>query len=146
MNSSDRPFVPFPHIVIPVMEEGEPTAAMGLACSLGGQVTLVGLVCIASPEEISAGTQAARRLRKKMDVLRDQAHFTGHNLLRVSHTPWNDLQLLLAENLPDLLILEEPGHFRCLGVTPSEALTTPICNTVLVRGPWPAQPVFRRRF
>ncbi|HVN55863.1 MAG TPA: glucosyl-3-phosphoglycerate synthase [Anaerolineaceae bacterium] len=139
MNTSQRPFVPFPHIAIPVLEEGEPTSAIRLACALGGQVTFVGLVCIETPEAISAGTQAARRLRKKMDDLRGEMGLNGPNRVRVSHTPWDDLQAALAEDPPDLLILEDPGHFECLGITPSMALVDPVCNTVLIHGVWPEQ-------
>ena len=139
MKTSQRPFVPFMHIAIPVLEEGEPTSAIRLACALGGQVTLIGLVCIDIPEAISAGTRAARRLRKKMDDLRGETGLNGPNWVRVSHTPWDDLRLALSDDAPDLLILEDPGHFECLGITPSQALADPVCNTVLIHGGWPEQ-------
>jgi glucosyl-3-phosphoglycerate synthase len=54
----------------------------------------------------------------------------------VSATPWQDLRAYLAEDAPDLLILEHPSVLRDLSISTTEALTDPVCDLAIVRGPW----------
>jgi glycosyltransferase involved in cell wall biosynthesis/nucleotide-binding universal stress UspA family protein len=139
MNPIEHNFTPFLRLAIPVFEDKTPEAALALARSLGKRVQLIGIVCMAADESLTAGTAAARRLRKTMEALRADLGLPGQNRVLVSHHAWQDLTAQLQQDTPDLLLLDWPQHFKCLDVPADEILRGAPCQLALVRGPWPKQ-------
>ncbi len=139
---SERTFTPFAKIVVPVVAGADPQAAISLAVALDAEIELVGLVCLEEDTPLSAGTSLARQLRSEMETMRAAIQSKTSSRVRVSHQAWEDLLRYLSKDKPDLLILEWPMHFKCLGITPAEALRHTVSNVALVRGP---NPVITRR-
>lgn len=139
MSQFERSFIPFQHIVIPVMDGAEPETALKLAKELEGQVDLMGLVSLDQSEPVSKGTGAARVMRRRMEEIREKTGLDGANRVSVTQSPWDELLAALKKNPPDLLILEWPLHFDYFKITPGEALKTTNCDIVLIRGPWPEE-------
>jgi glycosyltransferase involved in cell wall biosynthesis len=137
MTRPERAFVPFQQIMVPITDGTVPMSALTLASNLGGEVSLIGLVCLSEQEPLSTGTAAARKLRQKIRQVKAEMSLVGRDRVQVSQKPWDDLQRVLRENPPDMLILEWPVHFDCLGVSPAQALADPPCNIALIRGPFP---------
>jgi glucosyl-3-phosphoglycerate synthase len=109
---------------------------------LAAEVILVGLVPIASAEALSAGSLMAREVRRRLRELAglSDGRMRAKVQVRVSTEPWRELAAVVAADEPDLLVLDWRGHLDALGVTPAEALQNPLCDLVLVRGPFPAGP------
>jgi glucosyl-3-phosphoglycerate synthase len=128
--------------LVPVVHGCEGQAALDAARVLAADVTLVGLVPIASGESLSAGSLKARAMRRRLRELAGPAddHVRAKVQVHVSTEPWRELQAVVAADEPDLLLLDWDGHLQALGVTPAEALRSPTCDLVLVRGPFPTQP------
>lgn len=135
MTPVERSFTPFSKVVVPVVAGAEPQAAISLATALDAELELVGIVCLSEEMPLSSGAGLARRLRAQMETMRAAIPSNTTSRVRVSHQPWEDLLRYLSSIDADLLILEWPMHFKCLGITPSEALRNPVSNLALVRGP-----------
>lgn len=142
MNIPERSFTPFNKIVVPIVPDVTPRAAIALAAALDAEIELVGIVCLDQDTPLSAGAGPARALRSQLESLRASLQANTSTRVRVSHQPWDDLLSFLARDEPDLLVLEWPTHFKCLGITPGEAMRHPVSNVALVRGP---EPVSTRR-
>jgi glucosyl-3-phosphoglycerate synthase len=100
-------------------------------------VNLVGVLPVPEDQTISAAAGVARKLRKEMRSLDNRLSSGGPLRVRVTHTPIEELLMVIQEEKPDLLILEWPVHFEAFKVLPGELLNRTQCNTALVRGPWP---------
>lgn len=135
MKPRKRIFQPFSDIVIPVISGCNNPTSLELARQLGGHVHLVGLVGLPEDQTLTAGTAAARVIRREMQSIRRTLGLPGQNRVRVSHSPWQELLLALSANPPDLLILDWNTQLSCLNITPDEAMAALPCNTALVRGP-----------
>ena len=117
------------------------SAALAAAQALAAEVVLVGLVPIADGRSLSAGMPLARQVRQQ---LREIAPRLGERVrskaaVRVSPTPWVDLMEAVAAEEPDVLVLDWDEQLQALHVTPSDVLTRPACDIVLVRGPFPSE-------
>lgn len=115
--------------------------ALAAARALAQEVTLVGLVCVPEGEPVSANTVKARQVRQQ---LRELSAGTGGQVhskasVHVSYRPWGELQATLAQDSPDLLVLDWSGQLGAMCVTPEEVLARPVCDVVLVRGPFPEE-------
>ena len=139
MSPLEHSFTPFLRLAIPVFEENIPEAALALARSLGTRVQFIGVVPVPAGESLTAGTAAARRLRRSMDALRARHGFQGQNKVLVTHNPWPDLAAALRADQADLLILEWPDTFKLLGAPADEILHSAPCELAMIRGPWPQQ-------
>lgn len=134
----------FPRVklaMVPVVLGCDGSAALAAAQSLAAEVVLVGLVPIADGRPLSAGMPLARQMRAH---LRELAARPGGRMrtkaeVRVSPSPWAELMEAVAAEEPNVLVLDWTNHLAALGVTPSDVLTRPPCDTVLVRGPFPAE-------
>lgn len=122
------------HILIPVIDGCD----MDLPRSLGHllaaqQPQLLGIVPIDPSVSLSTGAAPARQLRA---VIRS---VPGVQPLRtmVSHQPWQELLTVVADEKPDLLILEYPTALKKLGVSLDRLQRELPCDLALVRGPLP---------
>lgn len=107
---------------------------------LAPEVRLLGLVCTAPGEPLSAGASAAREVRKTLRQLTDDDHVRPKARVRVSPTPWQEVLEVVRSDEPDLLLLEWGAEMEALGVGVDEVLSRPPCDMVLVRGPIPERP------
>src|SRR5512135_1740296 len=87
--------------LVPIVIDDDAQAALTLAKAIAEEVTLVGIVPIAAGASLSAGAQAARQLRKRLFAFDDQSVKYKSTII-VSSAPWNDLQKLIAQELPDI--------------------------------------------
>ncbi|MDR3573222.1 MAG: glucosyl-3-phosphoglycerate synthase [Anaerolineaceae bacterium] len=137
MKTKTRIFKPFNHLVIPVIHPQSVTDALSMARMLGGKVSLVGLVPVSAEAPISAEASTARQVRAELQSLMKDLPIYHPPQVFVSRTPILDLQQFLAEDPPDLMILEWPQSFQAMCCSPSEILANPVCDIAIVRGPWP---------
>ena len=108
--------------------------ALTLAQAIAEEVILVGVVPIMAGESLSAGAQAARQVRKRLFSLSNPASIRFKSTVIVSETPWKDLQSVIANEKPDLLMVEwVDGHLSC-GIPVSDVLSSSLCNVAIVRG------------
>jgi glucosyl-3-phosphoglycerate synthase len=135
--TKSRIFKPFHHLVIPVFHPLLVSDALAMARMLGGKVSLVGLVPVSPEAPISAEASTARQVRSELQSLMKGLPLYRAPQVLVSRTPVRDLQQFLAEDPPDLLILEWPQSFQAMGCSPAELLANPVCDIAVVRGPWP---------
>ncbi len=128
--------------LVPIIFGCDGQAALAAARALATEVVLVGLVPIAATEAISAASAKARAVRAQLRALAPAAdpQVRARATVRVSTTPWQELNTVLRLDNPDLLLLDWDSHLTALGVTPTEVLTRPVCDIVLVRGPFPEAP------
>lgn len=109
-------------------------SAVTLAQAIAEEVILVGVVCVIKGESLSAGSQAAREVRKRLFSLSSPANIRFKSNVIVSRTPWNDLQSVIAREDPSLFVVEwMDGHTSC-GMSVSEILSCSLCNVAIVRG------------
>ncbi|MEN6408216.1 MAG: hypothetical protein ABFD44_00725, partial [Anaerolineaceae bacterium] len=134
MSTRSRIYQPFTDTVIPVLSGSKIPAALELARLLGGHVHLVGLAVLPEDQTLTAGTVAARAMRRELANLRRKLKRPGQNRVLVSYKPWQELLNLVSTNPPDLLILEWEGILERLQVTVDDAMAALPCNTALVRG------------
>jgi glycosyltransferase involved in cell wall biosynthesis/nucleotide-binding universal stress UspA family protein len=134
-------FTSFRTVLVPVVHGCEGLAALAAARALNAQIILVGLVPTPAGASLSASAAQAREVRQRLRALADGERIRSRAHVLVSYTPWRDLLELIADDEPDLLILDWAEHFTALGITPAEALTRPPCNVALARGPFPAAPL-----
>ncbi len=118
-------------------ETGE--IALALAQAIAEEVILVGVVPISAGESLSAGAQAAGQVRKRLLALSSPASVRFKSTVIVSERPWEDLKAIIAQEKPDLFIIEwKNGHTTC-GIPVSDALSTTLCDIVIVRGAIPVK-------
>jgi glucosyl-3-phosphoglycerate synthase len=128
---------------VPVVFGCDPATALAAARAVAQEVTLVGLVGVPAGAPVSAGAVQARWVRQ---LLRELAPSGDPQMrikaaVQVSYTPWQELQSTLQADGPDLLVLDWDGHLAALGTTAAEVLARPVCDVVLVRGPFPDAPL-----
>ena len=111
--------------------------ALTLAQAIAAEIILVGIVPIQAGESLSAGAQAAGQVRKRLLSLGSPASIRFKSTVIVSETPWKDLQSVIANEKPDLLIVEwMDGHTSC-GIPVKELLSNSPCDEVIARGAAP---------
>jgi hypothetical protein len=113
-------------------------AALSLAKAIAEEVTLVGIVPIMGGASLSGGAQAARQLRKRLFALSDQSTHYKSTII-VSEAPWIDLNKIIAQETPDLLVLERRDEGVSCGIPLASALSNSLCDLAIVRGASPFQ-------
>ena len=108
---------------------------MNAALRLAADVILIGVVYVPQHESLSTGAYQARQVRRLLRELSAGPQVRYKAEVQVSHTPWHDLVQVIAEDEPDLLLLEWKCQLDALHVTAAEVLTRPPCDVALVRGP-----------
>jgi glucosyl-3-phosphoglycerate synthase len=128
---------PLPNIqtvLVPIGMDTEGQTALALAQSLAEEVILVGIVPIGAGESISAGAQTARKVRKRLLSLSSPASIRFKSAVIVSETPWQDLQRVIVDEKPDLLLVEWQAGQISFGLSTVEVLSSSLCNVAIVRG------------
>jgi len=108
--------------------------ALTLAQAVAEEVILVGIVPIRTGESLSAGSRAARQVRKRLFSLSSPASIRFKSSVIVSETPWIDLQSVIANEKPGLLIVEWIDEKLSCGIPVAEVLSSSLCNVAIVRG------------
>lgn len=124
----------FKTALVPICLTSTSQTAFVAAQMLAAEVILVGVVPIAEDQSVSAATPLARKMRQHLAALAsDSVRFKSPVI--VSSTPWKDLQAVITDEEPDVVIVDwaETG----LGFSAQLVLVNPICNVVVVRGPLP---------
>src|SRR5688572_9267228 len=126
---------------VPVIFGHDSADAIAAARALAQEVVLVGLVRVPPGEPVSAGVAQARQVRQQLRTLTHGSDpgVRAKAVVHVSYTPWKELHATLEADEPDLLVLDWAGHLEALalGVSAAEVLARPVCDVVLVRGPFP---------
>lgn len=125
--------------LVPVVHGCDCHSALNAALRLAADVILIGVVQVPLQESLSAGAYHARQVRRLLRELSAGPQVRYKAEVQVSHTPWHDLVKVIAEDEPDLLLLDWPCQLDALRVTAAEVLTRPPCDVALVRGPIEAE-------
>lgn len=137
MKNDLRKFSPYKRILVPILAEKEPKAALALAASLRGKVDLLGLLLVAPGAPISVEAQSATRLRLAMQKIRAAQPQRGAIRVQIAQDPLKDFIEAIRAQAPDLLILEWPQHFEALHCRVGDLQELKACSIAVVRGPWP---------
>jgi glucosyl-3-phosphoglycerate synthase len=131
----------FRKILLPVMHGSTCEASLAAACALagGGQVILVGMVCVPAGETLSAAAAPAREVRETLRGLLVDERFRMAERVHAAYDPWSELVSVVQSEKPDLLLIEWPSDFERLQI-PQDAFRHPPCDVAIVGGPIPKQP------
>lgn len=120
-------------VLVPIEPEVDGHAALEIAKTIGQEVVLIGIVPIAPGESVSMGAHAARLIRKRLLSLSGLSMRFKSTVI-VSESPWQDLQVVISSEKPDLLIMEwKEGQNPC-GIPIEEIFSNSHCAVALVGG------------
>src|SRR3990170_4342385 len=111
-------FPSFHRVVVPVIHGCDSPAALELAQALAPEVVLLGMVRVGADEVLSAGAARASDVRRTLRQIVTEAdgRTRARARVRVSETPWPDLQHVLVTENSDLLVLEWPTHLQAMAL------------------------------
>lgn len=125
-------------VLIPLLPSGDNTSLIALAhcLAVAEPVLLMGLVPMPVGDNLSAGAEPARELRRLIHDNADRVNLRSMARIRVTHMPWDDIRNTLS-GLPsvDLVVLSWPDQLKALRLTAAEILSHPPCDVALLRGP-----------
>jgi glycosyltransferase involved in cell wall biosynthesis len=119
--------------LIPITAGTDGKTALIIAQSIAREVVLVGIVPIAKDASVSAGAQEARQVRKRLLSLSGPS-IRFKSTVIVSETPWNDLQGVINQEKPNLLIIEWKDGHASSGMSLTDVFSNSPCNVAIVRG------------
>jgi len=121
-------------VLVPIGPGTDGRTALTIAQTIAGEVVLVGVVPIARHESISAGAQLARQVRKRLLSMSKGPAIRFKSTVIVSETPWKDLQSVIVQDKPDLLMVEwKDGQASC-GIPLPDILSSSLCDIAILRG------------
>ena len=120
-------------VLIPIGINSEGQAALALAQAIAEEVILVGVVPIPAGEPISPGARTARQIRKRLLSL-SSPNIRFKSTVIVSETPWEDLQSIIAQEEPDLFMIDWRDGQASFNISISDVLSNSLCNVAIVRG------------
>jgi len=123
-------------LLIPIGINSEGQAALALAQTIAEEVILVGVVPIPTGEPLSPGARAARQIRKRLLSLSSPT-IRFKSTVIVSEKPWEDLQRIIAQEEPDLFMIEWRDGQASFGISVPDLLSNLLCNVAIVRGTTP---------
>lgn len=128
----------FRKILIPVIHGCEFKDSLRVANSIASNETilLAGIVSVPDEASLSGGALPAQDLRKSLREVKSKYDIESLELIRVTTNPWKELQKIVREEKPDLLILESE-HSAAFGLTIQEVLKNAPCNIVVACGVMP---------
>lgn len=133
----------FKKILVPIVQGRDSQAAITLARLLAGEgrIVLVGMVGVPEGQSLSVATPTARRVRQRIHDLQNQDRRVRiRERVRVSYQPWEELNTVIREEQPDLLILEWSEDQQDLRIFLPEVMREIPCDLAIVRGPIPERP------
>jgi len=126
----------FHRVLVPVVYGCDTCHVLGFTHMITGEsdIIVAGFVSLTPDESLSGGALAARELRVQIrnDMKKSSSRVRAR--VDVSHSPWEDLLKVVAEENPDLLILNYPQLLESFKVTSVEALATPPCDMAILFG------------
>jgi len=134
-------FTSFRSVLVPVFYGHQEHASLQFAQALDAQITIVGLVPVATGESLSLSAAVARQMRQYLRKISAEAPIRSRTRVVVSYQVWNDLIKIVQDEEPDLLLLDWNVDFDALGITPADALMRPSCNVGVLRGSFPTTPL-----
>ena len=131
----------FRKVLVPVFDGAPPEAALTVAMMIAeaAHVMIAGIVGIPDGESLSAAALPARAVRQALREMANRRRVRTSGRTRVSHRPWTELLQLVAEESPDLLVLDTT-QLVTLHMTAGEALRSPPCNMIIAGGNFPDRP------
>ncbi len=129
----------FHTVLVPIGTGSNKSATLKIAQSIGKDIILVGVVPIQKDGSVSAGSVQARQVRKRLMELSKGPGIRFKSTVIVSENPWHDLQSIISEEKPDLLMVEWETGFSPCGIPIPEILSTSLCNVCVVRAAFPIQ-------
>ena len=137
MKKDKRKLLQYQNILVPVFPGAEKGAIQDFAVQFEGHFHFVGFLDLPESKSVSSAAGDAsvfrENIRKVYSGLKSQPQIT----IKMTENPLEDLWKLVAEEQPDLLVLEWPLHFDLLKVLPVDILKSPKCDVAVLRGPWP---------
>jgi glycosyltransferase involved in cell wall biosynthesis len=103
-----------------------------LAQAIAEETVLVGVAPIPAGEPLSPGAKAARQIRKRLLSLSSPSVRYKSTVI-VSNTPWEDLQPIIAQEKPDLFMIEWQNGQLSFSISISDVLSSSLCNVAIVR-------------
>jgi glycosyltransferase involved in cell wall biosynthesis/nucleotide-binding universal stress UspA family protein len=125
--------------LVPIGAGTDGEQALALAHNIAAEVILVGIVPIAEGGAVSAGAQAARKIRKRLLSLGNK-NIRFKSTVIVSGTPWEDIKNVIHDVEPDLLVLEWKDGRTIWDEPVSNLLMNPVCDMAIVSGNMPTDP------
>jgi glycosyltransferase involved in cell wall biosynthesis len=122
----------FKTVFIPIGIDSAGQKLINLAHAIAEETVLVGVAPIPSGEPISPGVKVARQIRKRLLSLSGPS-IRYKSTVIVSSTPWEDLQRMIAQEKPDLLMVEWKNGQVSFNISIAEVLSSSLCNVVVVR-------------
>ncbi len=132
-----RKFASVQTALVPIVPCSDYETPLRVARRLAAEVILVGIVAVPPEESLSVAAAQVRDVRRILREVSAGLQVRYKAQIEVTHTPWGDLQKIIAAERPDLLLLDYASHLTALGVTAAEVLAHTPCDVVLVRGPLP---------
>ncbi len=132
----------FRKVIVPVIHGCDYNAALSLAEAVAGvdNILLVGMVCVPMVESLSAATLMARRLRTQLQTLARKKQLCNRPQVFVTDQLLPELNSVIQEERPDLLILEYPCQIDALALTTADAMRRITCDVAIARGPLVCNP------
>ncbi|MGE5465033.1 MAG: glycosyltransferase, partial [Syntrophothermus sp.] len=128
----------FRKILVPMIHGCEFQDALHVAKAIASSdsIMLAGIVTVPQENSLSEGALPAQELRKEFRLLKSKQKISSLELIRVTHHSWDELQKIVREEKPDLLVLEG-GHCQMFGLSIHEVLKDAPCNVVVACGSMP---------
>ncbi|MBK9928194.1 MAG: glucosyl-3-phosphoglycerate synthase [Anaerolineales bacterium] len=125
-------------VPIGVGTEGE--NALALAHSVAETVIVVGVVTVDDENEVGESMVDARKIRKRLLSLGRDANTRFKASVIASSEPWHDLQKVIRDEEPDILITEWENGYTSWGEPISTILMNPVCDIAIIHGELPEPP------
>lgn len=129
----------FKKVILPVFVDLDPSLGLRFARAITQEksILLTGMVNVEGQDALSAGVTRAQNLRCKLREIQKGTKLKARSSVAVSDNLWHELHNIIAEEKPDLLVLEYPHHLEFLKKTPQELFEEVNCDIAMVRGPFP---------
>jgi len=126
----------FRKILIPVVDGYPYQSAISIAKNISGKapILLAGIVVVPEGDTLTMATDRARRIRKKLLQLKNTQGVKILDVVHVTYNPWQDLQKIVEEEEPDLMILEYPNPYTAFLNASPDAFINPICDVAIFGG------------
>ncbi|GAB4452135.1 MAG: hypothetical protein OHK0041_15290 [Anaerolineales bacterium] len=125
--------------LVPIGRGDDGQNAFHAAHRIAEEVMLVGVLPIKRGKSVSAGAQQAREIRKRLMSM-SNTNVRFKSTVIVSPVVWKDLQGIIANEKPELLMVEWKDGKTLWGDPIANILVNPVCNVAIVRGNFHAEP------
>jgi glucosyl-3-phosphoglycerate synthase len=128
----------FRKILVPMLHGCSSLDALHVARGIASKesIVLAGIVSVPEESTLSGGALPAQELRKEFREIKNEHGIGSLELIRVTHSPWKEMQKIVKDEKPDLMVLEG-GHCQMFGLSIHEVLQNAPCNVVVACGVMP---------